>query len=188
MLRILAAASEARTMRAGFGDRGETTMARKLWRLAALVLAAAALAVPAGAQAAERGAGTIKLDELVFDATPENDPHVQALFALKFYGFDLSPATVATVTFELQPPTGRGVILTDVVPLAGPEVDPDTHLDAVRPYFLPPVLAAFAPHPSQGWHLHVTVDVADASGPVATKEKSFWARPCADPLCSILPG
>src|SRR3954451_16940230 len=59
--------------------------------------------------------GTVKVDALPFDSAPDNQPHVGCTFQIDFYGFDKGSYN-ATVTFEGQSPTGRGVrLLTNKV-------------------------------------------------------------------------
>ena len=65
---------------------------------------ARSLAVPPGNN------GTIKIDDVVFDNHPNNEPHVGCEFQVDFYGFDQGDL-FANVTFRLQPPTGRQVLL-----------------------------------------------------------------------------
>src|ERR687893_489952 len=81
--------------------------------LGALVIGTAA---SAGADASPRGNnGTVKVDGVVFDDLPDNEPHPGCSFQIDFYGFD-GGEHFADVTFEAIDPTGQvDPLLTDTV-------------------------------------------------------------------------
>ena len=45
------------------------------------------------------------MQEVDFDAPPNNDPHVGCTFLLEWYGFDKGANIISKVTFEMQSPT-----------------------------------------------------------------------------------
>jgi hypothetical protein len=125
--------------------------------------------------------GTVKLDRLPFDTAPDNQPHVGCTFQVDFYGFDQG-AYNANVDFSVQPPTGKFVsILTDTVFIGQDPAGGGTDLDAERTYDLSSQLAAYTPHPKQGYHVKLTVSAPGADGKIATKHKVFWTQPCTPP-------
>ena len=98
--------------------------------LAGVALAAtSALGDPPGAN------GTIKIDRQPFDSHPNNQPHVGCNFQVDFYGFDQGNFN-AKVTFELHPPSGRRVLLTDTVFVGQDAAGGGTDLDAQKTYNL----------------------------------------------------
>ncbi|HSH60175.1 MAG TPA: hypothetical protein VK988_11145 [Acidimicrobiales bacterium] len=152
---------------------------------ARFLMAAAAMAAvsltsgPAWAQGDPPGNnGTIKLDDITLDddTDPNNEPHVGCSFGLDFYGFDEGDL-VAEVTFEAQPPTGGGVLLQDSISIGGDPAGGGTDLDASRSYDLSDALAAFSPHPQQGYHVKLTVNAQGSQG-ADTKHKVFWTQRC----------
>ena len=56
--------------------------------------------------------GTVKVDGVVFDDDPNNEPHVDCIFQIDWYGFDEGDF-LSHVTFEVHPPTGKPVILLE---------------------------------------------------------------------------
>lgn len=150
------------------------------------VLPAAALLpfmlVPAAAADPPGNNGTIKIDGLAFDDAPDNEPHVGCTFQLDFYGFDEATggAFSAGVTFAVQPPTGRDVILGDTVFIGEDPAGGGTDLDASRTYDLSSALAGYSPHPQQGYHVKVTVNAPGSIG-ADTKYKVFWVTDCDIP-------
>lgn len=121
--------------------------------------------------------GTVKIDGVTFDTSPDNEPHVGCSFQVDFYGFDQG-ALNAGVTFEVQPPTGKAVVLkTDTVFIGEDAAGGGTDLDAQRTYNLSSALATFTPHPQQGYHVYLTVE-ADGSQGAKTKHKVFWVQAC----------
>ena len=83
-----------------------------------LVVGSAICMLLAGAGSAMAGGnppgnnGTVKVDGMPFEQSQANEPHVGCAFAIDFFGFDQGALT-GTATFELQPPTGNGVLLVD---------------------------------------------------------------------------
>ena len=146
--------------------------------LAALVIGTAA---PAGADANPPGNnGTVKVDGVVFDDHPNNEPHPGCSFQIDFYGFD-EGGLVADVTFEAIDPTGQvDPLLTDMVAIGEDDNSgggSEAGLDAAETYDLTDSLAAITPHPQQGWHVKLTVH-ADGSQGADTKHKVFWVSAC----------
>ncbi len=94
--------------------------------------------------------GTIKLDDVVFDDHPNNEPHVGCTFQVDFYGFD-EGELFADVTFEAHPPTGPVVVLlTDSVFIGEDDNSgggSESGLDAVRDVHARPVGHRAAPRP-----------------------------------------
>jgi hypothetical protein len=127
--------------------------------------------------------GTVKIDNTPFDDHPNNEPHVGCVFQVDFYGFDEGDL-FADVEFAVHPPTGPFVsVLTDVVFIGEDDNSgggSEAGLDASETYDLSGSLAAFAPHPQQGWHVKLTVH-ADGSQGADTKHKVFWVEGCTPP-------
>jgi hypothetical protein len=125
--------------------------------------------------------GTIKVDDVPFDDHPDNEPHVGCTFQVDFYGFDEGDL-FAQVTFEVQPPTGKDVVLlTDEVFIGEDDNSgggSEAGLDASETYTLD--LTGFEQHPQQGWHVKLTVN-ADGSQGADTKHKVFWVTGCETP-------
>jgi hypothetical protein len=148
---------------------------------------AAALAGPAlGQQDPPGNNGTIKVDGVEFDSHPDNEPHVGCVFQVDFYGYDQGDLT-AFVTFEGQPPTGGGVLLTDEVPIGEDAAGGGTDLDASRTYDLSEALAGITPHPVQGHHVKLTIDAEGSIG-AQVKHKVFWVEGCTPPPETTVPG
>jgi hypothetical protein len=128
--------------------------------------------------------GTIKLDKVVFDDVPNNEPHVGCNFQVDFYGFDEGDLN-AEVTFEAHPPTLRSgsdqVLLADTV-FIGQDSNAgggsEAGLDASKEYTLD--LTGITPHPQQGVHVKLTIHADGAAGN-DTKYKVFWVTGCAPP-------
>ena len=129
--------------------------------------------------------GTIKIDGLDFDSHQDNEPHVGCVFQVDFYNFDQGDFT-ATVTFEGQPPTGGGVLLTDQVPIGQDPAGGGGDLDASKTYDLSAALAGIAPHPVQGHHVALTVNAPGSIGN-DTKHKVFWVEGCQPPTTTTAP-
>lgn len=122
--------------------------------------------------------GTIKIDGVPYDGSHGNEPHVTCEFAVRFWGFDA--AQTADITITAHAPTGAGTPLKHEPGVrisddaAGGGQDPD----AVRYYRAAELpLAGITPHPKQGYHIRVDVDVLQAPG--GSKTKVFWLAPCA---------
>jgi hypothetical protein len=157
--------------------------------LAAASCGAGLLAVMAGPVAAQTppgNNGTVKIDGVDFDDHPNNEPHVGCEFQVDFYNYDAGPDpdpnvvddVQATVLFEAWPPTGSGEdLLTDVVDIGEDPNGGGTDLDGSGTYDLTDELAAFTPHPQQGWHVRLTVHAEGSQG-ADTKHKVFWVSGC----------
>lgn len=155
---------------------------------AALVMSPVSVSSAEGAAAAPGNNGTVKIDGDPFDNHPDNQPHVSCAFEVDFYGFDAGQL-FATVTFEAQPPTGRGVLLTDKIFIGEDDKSgggSSAGLDAHRSYDLTKALSAYAAQAQQGWHVKLTVH-ADGSVGADTKHKVFWVSGCASPTTTITP-
>ena len=116
--------------------------------------------------------GTVKIDGLAFDDTPGNEPHVGCTFQLDFFGFDAG--NTADITLTGQAPTGGGLlwsasnrlVSTDAAG-GGQDVDESITLSVSDL-----ALAGVTPHPKQGFHVKLAVDVLQAPG--GAKQKVFW--------------
>jgi hypothetical protein len=109
--------------------------------------------------------GTIKISAVDSVADPSNEPHPGCSFRVDFYGFR---AGTFDVTVSTQPPTGREVLLTDVVTLATDARGNELQLQKVYD------VASMLPASDDGrWHLRV--DVARQGQPGnGSKTKVFW--------------
>jgi hypothetical protein len=160
-----------------------TNRRQRLGWLALAALAGAALAAPTFTAAANPAGnnGTIKVDRLPFDTSPNNEPHVGCRFQVDWYGYDKG-ALNSKVTFTVHPPSGRDVdILTDTVFMGEDDNSgggSERGLDAQRTYNLQGLLSAFKEHPKQGYHVKLTIN-ADGSQGADTKHKVFWVKGCA---------
>ncbi len=127
--------------------------------------------------------GTVKIDRVVFDDHPDNEPHVGCIFQVDFYGYD-EGQLFADVTFRVHPPTGNEVILEDNDIFIGEDDHSgggsEAGLDASRTYDLTAALANFEPEPQQGFHVKLTVN-ADGSQGADVKHKTFWVTGCEQP-------
>jgi hypothetical protein len=127
--------------------------------------------------------GTVKIDGVVFDDHPDNEPHVGCVFQVDWYGFDAGDL-FSDVTFEVRPPTGKpAVILTDEIFIGEDDNSgggSEAGLDASETYDLTDVLQGFEPHPNQGWHVKLTVN-NDGSQGADVKHKVFWVTGCEVP-------
>jgi len=126
--------------------------------------------------------GTVTIDGVEFDDHPNNEPHVGCIFQVDWYGFDKGDL-FSHVTFEVHPPTGNEVILTDKVFIGGDDNSgggSQAGLDASETYDLTTVLQKFTPHPQQGWHVKLTVN-NDGSQGADVKHKVFWVSGCETP-------
>jgi hypothetical protein len=131
--------------------------------IGAAVLMVTALALtPAASGQGQGNPGTIKINDEDADRFPANQPHVGCVFTVGF--FDFPEGSEASVDFAAQPPTGTDTLLSDTVALNG---------DTARTYDLTNLLANFEPHPQQGFHIRLDVDVAGAPG--GSKTKVFWS-------------
>jgi hypothetical protein len=138
-----------------------------------------ALSAPAGGQSVPPGNnGTVKVDGVVFDTDPDNEPHVGCEFQVDLYGYDEGDLS-ATVTFQAWAPTGdRGpVLLTDELDIGEDPAGGGTDLDAEETYDLSEALAGIEPHDQQGWHVKLTIHAEGSIG-ADTKYKVFWVSEC----------
>lgn len=152
------------------------------------VAVVSALAGPAlGQQNPPGNNGTVKVDGVDFDSHPDNEPHVGCMFQIDFYGFDQGDFN-ASVTFEGQPPTGGGTLLTDQVFIGEDPAGGGNDLDVSRTYDLSDALAGIPPHPQQGHHVRLTIDAEGSQGS-GTKHKTFWVEGCTPPVTTTtVPG
>ena len=117
--------------------------------------------------------GTIKIDGVVFDSHPNNEPHPGCTFQVDFYNYDQGEL-FASALFEAIPPTAGGTILQENNIFIGEDpAGGGTDLDASKTYNLSSALAGILPHPIQGYHIKLTVH-ADGSQGDDTKHKVFW--------------
>jgi len=135
------------------------------------LMAAPALADPPGNN------GTVKIDGIELDEHPNNEPHPGCLFEVDFYGY--GPDLTATSTFFAWPPTGtmQQVLSVDTV-LDGDDSegggseagwDGGTGLIDLSPHLVG------IPHPQQGFHVKLLVEVPEGSDSAAySKYKVFW--------------
>ena len=125
--------------------------------------------------------GTIKVDGVEFDRHPNNEPHVDCVFEIDWYGFDEGDLW-AEVWFEAHPPTGRGLLLHDRVFIGQDDNSgggSEAGWDASKVYDLTSALASYPVHAQQGYHVKLTIE-ADGSQGAKTKHKVFWVGPCED--------
>ncbi|MDP8969530.1 MAG: DUF5979 domain-containing protein [Actinomycetota bacterium] len=125
------------------------------------------------ARVARGNAGTVKVDGVAFDEHPDNEPHVDCVFQIDFYGFH---ADSATVTFDLQAPTASpngDPLLEDEISFAYDGDVSGNTLVGSRTYDLSDQLAASGAEPrDQGFHIKLSVDSAGTPG--GAKQKVFW--------------
>ena len=154
-------------------------------RLPSILVSAAAgaalllLATPAWAAGDPPGAnGTVKIDGVPLDSGIANEPHVNCDFNVDFFNFDEGQR--ANIVFNVHSPTGKGpellrrdnvVVSTD--PAGGGKPDPDESFAFSASQL---GLDAFDPHPQQGFHVKLTVELIGL--PSAGKHKVFWIQPC----------
>ncbi len=125
--------------------------------------------------------GTVKIDDTPFDDHPNNEPHVGCTFEVDFYGYDEGDLH-ASVEFTAIPPTGNGEVLLAQDDIFIGEDDnagggSEEGLDASVDFDLTDALAAFEPHPEQGFHVKLTVNAEGSQG-ADTKHKMFWVTEC----------
>jgi hypothetical protein len=142
-------------------------------------LAMAATSAIASSQAPAGNNGAVKIEAGPPDTTKSNEPHVSCNVYVEFWGYDAGQQE-AKITFEAQSPTGSGVVLTDVATWNTPARDGGKHLDhTYGPADVAGAMqsAGIAPHPKQGYHVKLTVNVTGSQG-ADTKHKVFWLDPC----------
>lgn len=121
--------------------------------------------------------GTVKVDGSPFDEGLGNGSHVDCFFSVDFYGFDEGDIN-ATATFELQPPSGSGVLLVDSAVIGGDPAGGGTDLDGTLIEDLSgPIDASGASAHQQGFHIRLTVEAQGSIGSM-TKHKTFWVDNC----------
>ena len=121
--------------------------------------------------------GTIKVDNIPFDAHPNNEPHVSCVFQIDFYNYDKGDLD-ATYTFKLHPPTAGGstggsVFIGEDPPEGGTDLDASVTVDLTN--FLNN--SGVDPHPIQGYHVKLTIHAEGSQG-ADVKHKVFWVGPC----------
>ena len=120
--------------------------------------------------------GTIKIDDVAMDDGNENVPHPGCTFVVDFFGYDVGTRT-ATLSFEGIAPTGGGQLLVDTFTFEVESRESGNQLNASRTEDLSAALAGITPHPKQGWHVKLTVNVDGAQG-ADVKHKVFWVSEC----------
>ena len=131
--------------------------------------------------------GTVKLDKLEFDMHPNNEPHVGCLFQVDFYNFGNGGLT-GVAHFELQPPTTSGsndlgTFSTTLADISNTGADTDGYQGDITVDLSGALAASGAtPHPIQGFHVKLTVEVKDNVGHDSfNKYKVFWVQGCGTP-------
>ena len=157
------------TLRRGFAAAG-----------AAILLSSVGIA-PAAAQAdAPPGNnGTIKIDDVLIDDGNENVPHPGCTFVVDFFGYDVGDRA-AVMTFEGQDPTGGGELLVEQAAFTVESRESGNQLNHSQTIDLSSALIGIEPHPKQGWHVKLTVNVTGSQGADA-KHKVFWVSECTEP-------
>lgn len=177
--------------------------------IAALLLMFAALVQPVSADP-PGGNGTVKVDGVPFDqgpgdngpGDPDNEPHINACFAIDWYNFDMGEF-YGTVTFQIWPPVGPKDVIDGVAtqvlhtPSDGHDafgghdqivyIGEDTAdgantagRDASIVYDLSAALANYEPHEAQGWHVKISIDNEGTGANNTKKSKVVWVNgPCA---------
>ena len=137
-----------------------------------------AFVAPAAAQseAPAGNNGHIKIDDVAMDDGSESVPHPGCTFVVDFFGYDVGTRN-ATLTFEGQEPTGGGQLMVDTWTFEVATRDTGNELNASRTVDLSEALVGIAPHPKQGWHVKLTVNVDGAQG-ADVKHKVFWVSDC----------
>jgi hypothetical protein len=143
--------------------------------------------------------GTVKLDGLTLndgpgntskpndpdDNEPDNDPHLDCLLQLEFFGFDTGQ--LADITFTAHPPTGEGgVLLAQERVLVsdddakGGATDVDETFDySVSEHFGTSQFTDL--HNQNGLHVMLDVKLFNSDGsevPGGQKHKVFWVEQC----------
>ena len=85
----------------------------------------------------------------------------------------------ATATFELQAPTGSGVLRVDSKSIGEIQAGGGTDLDATlfSDLSIPIALSGAIADPTQGFHVRLTIDAPGSIG-ATTKHKTFWVTDC----------
>jgi hypothetical protein len=122
--------------------------------------------------------GTVKVDG-AFLAGENNDAHVGCEFQIDFFGFDQGVPD-ATVTLELQPPTGGGQVWSGIAFIGGDPAGGGTDYDgslAVNDLSDQLAASGVPADPNQGFHVSLTVNAPGSIG-ADTKHKTFWVSDC----------
>lgn len=122
--------------------------------------------------------GSVKIHQVAGDTSPHNVPHVTCDFFITFFGFDANQT--ADLTLRGQAPTGKDtelwsqndVLISTDDAGGGKDVDNEIHVTAADLG----LDRLGSPHPKQGYHLTLDVNVAGAPG--GAKHKVFWVEPC----------
>jgi LPXTG-motif cell wall-anchored protein len=158
-------------------------MASRWLTRAAVATAAVAAGMIAGAAVAwadpPGNNGTVKINSQDVDSSGDisNVPHVPCDFQVEFFGFDAGQT--ATITFTIQPPSGKDVVLlseTETIsgtPAGGGLNDVDEVFKFSGTSF---GLDRFTAQPQQGFHVKLTI--VSAGVPGGLKHKVFWLQ-CA---------
>ncbi len=109
--------------------------------------------------------GTIKISTWSEPPSPSNNPHPGCGFRVDWYGFRTG---TFDVTISTHPPTGRDVLVTDVVVIATREQG--NTLQVMRSYDVRPLLP---PSDDGRWHIRVEAERRDMPGNGA-KTKMLW--------------
>lgn len=153
--------------------------------LAAAAAAALLLLLAGGPVAADPPGnnGTIKVDGVDIESVPDNDPHVGCTFTIEFAGYDKGADMMATVDFQLQPPTtrpsGSQLLLHDDVFIGEDAAGGATDLDAKKVYSLD--FTGVPQQLLQGYHVKLTIHAPAGSIGADKKFKVFWVTPCLLP-------
>ena len=107
----------------------------------------------------------------------ENVPHPGCTFVVDFFGYDVGERD-AVMTFEGQEPTGGGELLVEQAAFTVESRESGNQLNHSQTIDLSPALIGIEPHPKQGWHVKLTVNVDGAQG-ADVKHKVFWVSECA---------
>jgi hypothetical protein len=154
----------------------------RLWR-SMIVIAGTLCMIGVAAGAAVAGDppgnnGTVKVNgtNLVDQG---NDAHVGCSFQIDFFGFDQGVPD-ATVTLDLQPPTGGGQVWSATSSIGGDPAGGGTDSDGSL--VVPDLSGQFAAigaaaDPNQGFHVSLTVNAPGSIG-ADTKHKTFWINGC----------
>lgn len=157
---------------------------RALAAIGAVVLGSLVLSAPQSFAADPAGNnGTVKIDGVEFDQTPDNQPHVGCVFEVDFYGYDEGDL-YARVTFFAIPPTTDGGAKVKLVSKrvfigedsndGGGSID---GLDQETEFDLSSYLQSFMAD-NQGYHIKLLVN-ADGSQGADKKHKVFFVEECA---------
>lgn len=179
--------------------------------IAALLVMLVAMVQPVAAQDPPGNNTTVKIDGMPFDegpgddgpGSPDNEPHINACFAIDWYGFDMGEF-YGTVTFQVWPPNSAPVeidgVATEVLhqPAGGHAAygahDQEVYIgedsadgggspagiDASIVYDIWAALSQYEAHPQQGYHVKISIENEGVRGAGAQKHKVVWVDgPCA---------